>query len=168
MLGQNQWGTAHYDGLWVHCQLHVCKRKARANATSGIFKDSMHVNFNFQKVEEVNSNYVDIRTGLDAWFARLYEKILTLAGTNGSNEQRRRICQRQGNRENTLADTVLAYWKRTVVIPFLQPAGSFSSLRRIHTCLPNSMTTERLSDVPLLKCMPVLFIWTPRKYLSGL
>ena len=92
----------------------------------------VEVYLGFQKIEEVNSNYADIRNEIDAWFARLYEKILSLARTIGSNEQRPRVCQRQRNRENTPAETVSTYWKRTVVIPFLDVICSEMKCRFMH------------------------------------
>ncbi|KXJ05465.1 52 kDa repressor of the inhibitor of the protein kinase [Exaiptasia diaphana] len=60
---------------------------------SSLGKDVMlkSIYFGFQKIEEINSNYVDIRKEIDAWFAPLYDKILSLARTVGSNEQRSRV-----------------------------------------------------------------------------
>lgn len=44
----------------------------------------VEVYFGFKKVEEVITNYTDIRSGIDAWFNRLCMKLLHLSGLVGS------------------------------------------------------------------------------------
>ena len=95
------------------------------------------VYFGFKKVEEVISFYSDMRTDIDVWFLRMYQKVLNIAELVQSSEARPRVCSRQRNRDNTPAESVAEYWKRTVAIPFLDIVCSeikcrFSKEKRAH------------------------------------
>lgn len=80
---------------------------------------------------------MDIRNGIDAWFERIYQKVLNLAKIVGSTEDRPRVCSRQTLRENYPSESVADYWRKSVAIPFLDVICSemkcrFSEEKRAH------------------------------------
>jgi hypothetical protein len=79
----------------------------------------VEVYFGYNKIEDVTSFYNDIRSEIDLWFLRMYQKVLNLCELVQYTEERPRLCSRQMNRDNTPAESVAEYWKRTVAIPFL-------------------------------------------------
>jgi hypothetical protein len=104
---------------------------------SALQGELVEVYFGFQNIEEVTLCYTDIRDEIDAWFTRMYAKVLELAEKVGSIEQRPRNCSRQRNRDNCPADSVPQYWKRTVAIPLLdvicaELKSRFSEDKRAH------------------------------------
>ena len=50
------------------------------------------VYFGYKKMEDVNNHYSGIRADIDAWFARMYTKVLNLAELVQSTEERPRAC----------------------------------------------------------------------------
>lgn len=95
------------------------------------------VYFGYKKIEDVTNHYSGIRADIDAWFARMYTKVLSLAELVQSAEERPRACNRQQNRDNTPAETVPSYWKRSVAIPLLDTVcaelqSRFSEEKRAH------------------------------------
>ena len=86
---------------------------------SALQGELMEVYLGFQKTDQVIKSYQDLRADIEPWFMRMYEKTLNLAALFGSNEQWPRICSRQRNRENYPSDSVVDYWKQSVVVPFL-------------------------------------------------
>ena len=97
----------------------------------------VEVYFGFQKIEEVIKSYAEIRSAIDSWFQRMYQKAVTLSELVGSTEERPRVCGRQRNRENHPAESDIQHWKRTVATPFLDVICSelksrFSKEKRAH------------------------------------
>ncbi|KAJ7391701.1 hypothetical protein OS493_017398 [Desmophyllum pertusum] len=92
-------------------------------------------------------------------FARMYTKVLSLAELVQSTEERPRACNRQQNRDNTPAETVPSYWKRSVAIPLLDTVcaelqSRFSEEKRAHfelcALIPAVLTvktSEEISEV---------------------
>lgn len=61
----------------------------------------VEVYFGFQKVEVVIKSYAEmIRSAIDSWFQRMYQKAVTLSELVGSTEERPRVCSRQKKRQN--------------------------------------------------------------------
>lgn len=123
----------------------------------------VEVYFGFQKIEEVTHVYNEIRRNIDTCYDRMYLKVLALATLVGSEEQRPRTNRRQTNRENVPAETVKTYWKRVVVIPFLDTISSeltsrFSKDKRAHyelcALVPSVICAK--SDDELTNLMQVL------------
>lgn len=79
----------------------------------------VEVYLGFSRIDEVASSYAEIRSEVDTWFQRIYANVQALADLIGSTEQFPRVTSTQRNRNNCPADTAAEYWKRTVVIPFL-------------------------------------------------
>jgi len=76
----------------------------------------VEVYFGFQKNEQIIKSYTEVRNVIDAWFERMYQKTLSLSELVGRSEERRRVCSRQRNRENYLAESAAQNWKRMVAI----------------------------------------------------
>lgn len=116
----------------------------------------VEVYFGFQKINEVNLSYVDIRTGIDEWFQDMYMEVLALAEKVGSTEQRPRVCGRQTQRNNCPSESVAEYFKRTVAIPFLDVICSemksrFSQDKRAHyelcALVPEVIVKKSIAEV---------------------
>uniref|UniRef100_UPI00358F763F 52 kDa repressor of the inhibitor of the protein kinase-like n=1 Tax=Myxine glutinosa TaxID=7769 RepID=UPI00358F763F len=125
----------------------------------------MEVYFGFQKIEEVNLSYVDIRKGIDEWFQHMYVEVLAVAEKVGSTEQWPRVCGRQTQRKNCPSESVAEYWKRTVAIPFLDVICSemksrFSQDKRAHyelcALIPEVIVKQSTAEVKELgQCLLV-------------
>ena len=72
----------------------------------------VEVYFGFQKIEEIIKCYTEIRSAIDAWFQRMYQKALSPSELVGGSEERPRVCNGQRNRENYPAESAAQYWKR--------------------------------------------------------
>jgi len=97
----------------------------------------MEVYLGFKKIDQVHQSYEDLREDIDARYELMYTKILQLAEMVGSCEERPRVCKRQVFRDNHPSETASQYWKRTIVIPFLDTVCSelqarFSEDKRAH------------------------------------
>ena len=97
-----------------------------------------------------------IRIENDTWFKRMYEKVLSLVQVVGSTETFPRICSRQRHRNNLPAESAFEYWKRTVVIPFLDIVCEeirccFSPEKRAHydlcTLMPEVLLTKTTFEI---------------------
>ena len=114
------------------------------------------VYFGYKKIEDVTKHYSGIRADIDAWFARMYTKVLSLAELVQSTEERPRACNRQQNRDNTPAETVPSYWKRSVAIPLLDTVcaelqSRFSEEKRAHfelcALIPAVLTVKTSEEI---------------------
>ena len=112
--------------------------------------------FGYKKIEDVTNHYSGIRADIDAWFARMYTKVLSLAELVQSTEERPRACNRQQNRDNTPAETVPSYWKRSVAIPLLDTVcaelqSRFSEEKRAHfelcALIPAVLTVKTSEEI---------------------
>ena len=95
-------------------------------------------------------------TDIDEWFSRMYPKVLRIVELVQCIEARPRVCSRQRNRDNTPAESVAEYWKRTVAIPFLDIVCSeikcrFSKEKRAHyelcALIPQVIITKSSEDM---------------------
>ena len=136
----SKWATACNGKLWTYRQFRVCAKELlepmRPLVTS-LQGELVEVYFGFNKIEEVNLSYIDIRNGIDKSFQQMYTDVLELAEKVGSTEQRPRVCGRQTQRNNYPSEYVAEYWKRTVAISFLDVICSemksrFSEEKRAH------------------------------------
>lgn len=133
-------GLRHTFTNFGHIVCFVCAKdmlEPMLPLVSALQGELMEVYFGFQKIDQVTDSYQDIRTDVDSWFTRMYSKTLILAALVGSSEQRPRICSRQQNRENYPSNSVADYWKRSVVVPFLdvicaELTSRFSEDKRAH------------------------------------
>ena len=114
------------------------------------------VYFGYKKIEDVTNHYSGIRADIDAWFARMYTKVLSLAELVQSTEERPRACNRQQNRDNTPAETVPSYWKRSVAIPPLDTVcaglqSRFSEEKQAHfelcALIPAVLTVKTSEEI---------------------
>lgn len=114
------------------------------------------VYFGYKKIEDVTKHYSGIRADMDAWFARMYTKVLSLAELVQSTEERPRACNRQQNRDNTPAETAPSYWKRSVAIPLLDTVcaelqSRFSEEKRAHfelcALIPAVLTVKTSEEI---------------------
>ena len=64
------------------------------------------VYFGYKKIEDVTNHYSGICADINASFARMYTKVLSLAELVQSTEERLCACNIQQNRDNTPAETV--------------------------------------------------------------
>ena len=114
------------------------------------------VYFGYKKIEDVTNHYSGIRADIDAWFARMYTKVLSLAELVQSTGERPRACNRQQNRDKTPAETVPSYWKRSVAIPLLDTVcaelqSRFSEEKRAHfelcALIPATLTVKTSEEI---------------------
>ena len=114
------------------------------------------VYFGYKKIEDVTNHYSGIRADIDAWFARMYTKGLSLAELVQSTEERPPACNRQQNRDNTPAETVPSYWKQSVAIPLLDTVcaglqSRFSEEKRAHfelcALIPAVLTVKTSEEI---------------------
>jgi hypothetical protein len=118
--------------------------------------EQMEVYTGFQKVNQIISFYSHIRTSMDDYFTNLYEKIRILATSVESEEKFPRMTTRQIFRGNTHATTAMEYYKRNVVIPFVDTILNelntrFNEEKRAHieicSLLPQAMATKDTSSI---------------------
>lgn len=133
-------GLRHTMRSFAHIVSFVCSMvmlEPMRPIVSALQGRLVEVYFGFQKIDQVTDTYNDIRCNIDSFYDRMYTNILALAELVGSEEQRPRTNPRQTHRENIPAETTKVYWKRTIVIPFLDVIISelksrFSQEKRAH------------------------------------
>ena len=73
----------------------------------------------FRDIEAIKQNYKALRAGVNDEFQRIHEQAERLCRQVGADPCMPRSAQRQSYRDNTPADTIQEYYRRTLAIPLL-------------------------------------------------
>ena len=73
----------------------------------------------FRDIEAIKQDYKVLRAGVNDEFQRIYEQAERLRRQVGAEPCMPRTAQRQSYRDNTPADTIQEYYRRTLAIPLL-------------------------------------------------